>query len=40
VLACINLAGRSDLGGGQKVAWASIVPVVLFVYVLTGGDLW
>jgi hypothetical protein len=42
VLAWINLAGRSDLGGGQKLAWGvfMIVPVVPFVYVLTGGDLW
>jgi hypothetical protein len=42
VLAWINLAGRSDLTGGQKLAWGIfvIVPVVPFVYVLTGGDLW
>jgi hypothetical protein len=42
VLAWINLARRSDLSGGQKVAWAvfMIVPIVPFVYVLTGGDLW
>lgn len=42
VLAWINLAGRSDLSGTQKLAWAifMIVPVVPFVYVLTGGDLW
>ena len=42
VLAWINLAGRSDLSGLQKLAWAVfvIVPVVPFVYVLTGGDLW
>jgi NADH:ubiquinone oxidoreductase subunit 3 (subunit A) len=42
VLAWINLAGRSDLTGIQKLAWAvfMIVPVVPFVYVLTGGDLW
>ena len=42
VLQLINLAGRSDLTGGQKLAWAVflIVPVVPFVYVLTGGDLW
>src|SRR5262249_35933439 len=41
-LAWINLARRSDLTGGQKVAWAVflIVPTVPFVYVLTGGDLW
>ena len=42
VLGWINLAGRSDLRGGQKLAWGIflIVPVVPFVYVLTGGDLW
>lgn len=42
VLAWINLAGRSDLTGGQKLAWGFFVifPVVPFVYVLTGGDLW
>ena len=42
VLAWINLAGRSDLSAGVKAAWAVflIVPIVPFVYVLTGGDLW
>jgi hypothetical protein len=42
VLAWINLAGRSDLSRGQKLAWGvfMIVPIVPFVYVLTGGDLW
>jgi NADH:ubiquinone oxidoreductase subunit 3 (subunit A) len=42
VLAWINLVGRSDLSGFQKLAWAVfvIIPVVPFVYVLTGGDLW
>jgi hypothetical protein len=42
VLAWINLAGRSDLSGGTKVVWAIalIFPIVPFVYVLTGGDLW
>jgi hypothetical protein len=41
VLAWINIAGRNDLSGGQKLAWAIfvIVPIVPFVYVLTGGDL-
>jgi NADH:ubiquinone oxidoreductase subunit 3 (subunit A) len=42
VLAWINLLGRKDLSRGQKLAWAVfvIVPIVPFVYVLTGGDLW
>jgi hypothetical protein len=42
VLAWINLLGRSDLSGLRKLIWGvfMIVPVVPFVYVLTGGDLW
>jgi NADH:ubiquinone oxidoreductase subunit 3 (subunit A) len=42
VLAWINLAGRGDLTGIQKLAWGvfMIVPIVPFVYVLTGGNLW
>lgn len=42
VLGWIDLAGRNDLTGVQKVIWAVflIVPVVPFLYVLTGGDLW
>jgi hypothetical protein len=42
VLGWINLAGRRDLQGGAKIAWAVflIVPIVPFLYVLTGGDLW
>jgi hypothetical protein len=42
VLAWINLAGRRDITGGAKVAWAifCIIPLVPFIYVLTGGDLW
>ncbi|MGH3049597.1 MAG: hypothetical protein ACRDLK_05520 [Gaiellaceae bacterium] len=42
VLAWIDLAGRKDLSGGQKLARGIflIVPVVPFVYALTGGDLW
>jgi hypothetical protein len=42
VLIWIDLATRSDLRTGQKVAWAifCIIPLVPFIYVLTGGDLW
>jgi hypothetical protein len=42
VLVWIDLATRSDLGTGAKVAWAilAIIPLVPFLYVLTGGDLW
>jgi hypothetical protein len=42
VLAWINIAGRSDLSGGTKLVWgvAVIFPIVPFIYVLTGGDLW
>jgi hypothetical protein len=41
VLIWINLVGRTDLTGLQKLAWAifSIIPLVPFVYVLTGGSL-
>jgi hypothetical protein len=42
VLIWINLASRrDDLGTGSKIAWAifSIIPLVPFIYVLTGGDL-
>jgi hypothetical protein len=40
VLIWIDLLGRSDIGGVEKLTWgiASIVPVVPFVYVLTGND--
>ena len=41
VLMWINLASREDLGTGSKIAWAifGLIPLVPFVYVLTGGDL-
>ncbi|MDQ2761669.1 MAG: hypothetical protein M3Y17_14900 [Actinomycetota bacterium] len=42
VLIWINLLFRGDLGLIAKLTWAiaSIVPLVPFVYVLTGNDLW
>jgi hypothetical protein len=42
ILAWINLIGRRDIGGLAKLAWAifCIIPLVPFLYVLTGGDLW
>jgi hypothetical protein len=42
VLMWIDLATRPDRGGGPKLAWAifGIIPLVPFIYVLTGGDLW
>jgi hypothetical protein len=42
VLGWLDLAGRRDMGGGAKVVWAIllIIPIVPFIYVLTGGDLW
>jgi hypothetical protein len=42
ILIWINLAIRTDIGVGAKIAWAlfSIIPLVPFVYVLTGNDLW
>jgi hypothetical protein len=38
----IDLATNPDMGRGPKLAWAifGIIPLVPFVYVLTGGDLW
>jgi hypothetical protein len=42
VLMWINLAGRGDLSSAEKVTWGifGIIPLVPFLYVLTGGDLW
>ncbi len=42
VLMWIDLATRTDMRGGAKVAWAifGLIPLVPFLYVLTGGDLW
>jgi hypothetical protein len=41
VLMWINLATRTDLSTGAKLAWAifGLIPLVPFLYVLTGGDL-
>lgn len=41
VLIWLKLAGRTDLSGGAKLAWAifAIIPLVPFLYVLTGNDL-
>ena len=38
----IDLASRSDMARGPKLAWAifGIIPLVPFIYVLTSGDLW
>jgi len=42
VLMWIGLATRSDIRQGPKLAWAifGLIPLVPFIYVLTGGDLW
>ena len=42
ILIWVNLIGRDDLSTLAKVAWAifSLIPLVPFLYVLTGGDLW
>ncbi|GAA1240175.1 hypothetical protein GCM10009665_33790 [Kitasatospora nipponensis] len=42
VLIWLDLTGRDELSGGAKVAWGvlSLFPLVPFVYVLTGGNLW
>jgi NADH:ubiquinone oxidoreductase subunit 3 (subunit A) len=41
VLMWINLTTRSDLNAVGKLAWAifGLIPLVPFLYVLTGGDL-
>jgi hypothetical protein len=41
VLMWINLAVRSDLSTVAKIAWAifGLIPLVPFLYVLTGGNL-
>ena len=40
ILIWIDLLSRRDLGTVAKVTWAitAIVPIVPFVYVLTGND--
>lgn len=42
VLIWLNLAARRDLAGSAKLAWGifALIPLVPFLYVLTGGDLW
>jgi hypothetical protein len=42
VLIWIDLMSRADISGGAKLAWAlfALIPLVPFIYVLTGGDLW
>jgi hypothetical protein len=42
ILMWINLASRRDLAGVAKLAWGifGLIPLVPFLYVLTGGDLW
>jgi hypothetical protein len=42
VLMWINLAGRTGMSVGAKLVWAvfGLIPLVPFLYVLTGGDLW
>jgi hypothetical protein len=42
VLIWINLLRRKDLTGTAKLTWGitALVPLVPFVYVLTGNDLW
>jgi len=40
VLIWIDLLGRSDMGLVPRITWAvaALVPVVPFIYVLTGHD--
>jgi hypothetical protein len=42
VLVWIDLLSRTDISRGPKLAWAifALIPLVPFIYVLTGGDLW
>ena len=42
ILMWVNLVQRGDLSTLAKVAWAifGLIPLVPFLYVLTGGDLW
>ena len=43
VLMWIDLAtDRPDLGRVSKLAWAifGLIPLVPFLYIFTGGDLW
>jgi hypothetical protein len=42
VLIWIDLLSRTDISRGAKLAWAvlALIPLVPFIYVLTGGDLW
>jgi hypothetical protein len=43
VLMWIDLAtDRPDLRPGGKLAWGilGLIPLVPFLYVITGGDLW
>ena len=42
VLMWIDLLSRRDMGRIPKLAWAifGLIPLVPFLYVLTGGDLW
>jgi hypothetical protein len=42
VLVWLNLIVRPELSGTAKIVWAvlALVPIVPFVYVLTGGELW
>jgi hypothetical protein len=42
LLVWIDLATRTDIRRGRKLVWAvfALIPLVPFLYVLTGGDLW
>ena len=42
VLMWIDLATRTDMPRGWKLVWAvfAFIPLVPFLYVLTGGELW
>ena len=42
VIMWIDLLTRDDMSGIKKLAWGvfGLIPLVPFLYVLIGGDLW
>lgn len=42
VLIWVDLLTRRDISSAAKLAWGlfAIIPLVPFLYVLVGGDLW
>lgn len=42
ILIWLDVVTRRDISGPAKATWAffCLIPLVPFLYVLTGGDLW